>query len=142
MRKFFLCLVFALVSLLNINAVSVNTTNFKVVNEYTEKIVKSNIDSICQSIGKDFKPMYKYLDLKNDQIEETYRIHNDVCSSINYLEENKENGINYFNNHIYWDLKNMSIILNKEQYHKYLRVMNVTLVNKELINYITKDANE
>lgn len=142
MKKFFLCLVFALISLLNINASSVNTTKFNVVNEYTEKIVKSSIDSIYQNIDKNFKPIYRYLDLRIDQIEDVYRIHNDVCNSINYLEENKNNGVNYFNNHIYWDLKNMSLFLNKEQYHKYLTVMNVTLVNKELINYITEGTNE
>ena len=48
----------------------------------------------------------------------------------------KENGAKVFNHHIKVDLQNSSYILNKDQYYKYLRVLNVTLVNRDLSKYL------
>lgn len=137
MKKYFLCLIFCICSLLNTNATAVNLANIKA--NSTELIKKSNVDSLYLNLDKSFKPVYRYLDLKMDQINDMYRIHNDVCQSIDYLEINKNDGTNYFNNHMYWDLRNMSMILDKDQYHKYLKVLNVTLVNKNLMDYLNNN---
>jgi len=83
-----------------------------------------------------FAPIYKFLQLEDDQYEEFYRIHKDVKESLDYLKEKKENGAKAFNRHIDVDLRNSYYILNKEQYHKYLRVLNVTLANRGLSKYL------
>lgn len=129
MKKFVLFLFFTLLSVLNVNASLVDNT------------VKSTIvDSV--SIDKNFRPVHRYLELKEFQYNEFKRIHNDVYEAIIYLEDKKSNGVKYFNNHLKYDLMNSSYILDKKQYHKYLIALNTTLQNKGLMNYITGNSED
>lgn len=129
MKKFVLFLFFALFSVLNVNASLVDNT------------VKSTIvDSVA--IDKSFRPVNRYLELKEFQYNEFKRIHNDLYEAIIYLEDKKSNGVKYFNNHLKYDLMNSSYILDKTQYHKYLVALNTTLQNKGLMNYITGDSED
>ena len=129
MKKIVLFLFFALLSVLNVNASLVDNT------------MKSTlVDSVA--IDKNFQPVHRYLDLKEFQYNEFKRIHNDVYEAIIYLEDNKSNGVKYFNNHMKYDLMNSSYILDKNQYHKYLIAVNATLQNKGLIAYITGNSED
>ena len=131
MKKIVLCLFFALLSVLNVNASLVDNSNKSII-----------VNDSVITIDKDFIPVYRYLDLKDFQYNEFYRIHNDVYEAIIYLEDNKSNGVKYFNNHLKYDLMNSSYILDKNQYHKYLKALNVTLQNKGLMNYITVNSKD
>lgn len=131
MKKFVLFLFFALFSVLSINAHAVDIR--------TKSI---NINDSIINIDKNFRPVYRYLELDRDQYEEFYRIHNDVYQAIIYLEDKKLNGVKYFNNHLKYDLMNSSYILDKKQYHKYLKAINVTLQNKGLMNYILENSKD
>ena len=132
MKKNVLCLLFALFSVLSINA---HAIDYKIKTPYfTSETININ-DSII-TIDKNFRPVYRYLELKGDQYEEFYHIHNDVYQAITYLNDNKSDGVKYFNHHLKYDLMNSSYILDKNQYHKYLTAINITLQNRGLMNYI------
>ena len=126
MKKIVLCLVFALRGVLSVNAHAIDAKS---------RVITVNTEIITDTISN-YIPVLRYLDLKEDQIEEFYHIHSDVYQSIGYLEKKKDNGVKYFNNHMKYDLKNSSYILDKEQYKKYLIVLNTTLANKKLTDYI------
>ena len=126
MKKFLLFFVFTLFSV---------CANAYAIDARLKDININSKDSII-NVDKSFKSIYRYLELKNYQYDEFYRIHNDVCQSIIYLEDNKSNGVKYFNNHLKYDLMNSSYILDKKQYHKYLMAVNVTLQNKNLMDYL------
>jgi hypothetical protein len=51
------------------------------------------------------------------------------------MANKKENNVQLFQNHINVDLKNSSYILDDNQYRKYLKVLNVTMINKNLMNF-------
>lgn len=134
MKKILLFLVFALFSVLaNAHAIDARMKDINLGFNSNDSII--NVD-------KDFMPIYRYLELKNYQYDEFYRIHNDVYQAIIYLEDKKENGVKYFNNHMKYDLQNSSYILDREQYHKYLVAVNATLQNKGLMDYITEDSQD
>ena len=46
--------------------------------------------------------------------------------------ENNENRESMVNNAITYDLKNMKYVLTDEQYKKYLKVLNLTLINRNI----------
>jgi hypothetical protein len=138
MKKFVLFLFFALFSVLSINAHAVDLKN-KTMDVKLNTIMVN--DSII-NIDKKFKPVYRYLELNGDQYEEFYNIHNDVCQAMVYLENKKSKGVKYFNHHLKYDLMNSSYILDKKQYHKYLKAINVTLQNRGLMNYILESSQD
>lgn len=127
MRKFLLSLVFISLSFINIEATPV-VRDFKInVNIPTMELT--------DSVSKD-KHIYHYLDLKNDQKQMFDEIHNDLYRSIQYLDKNRGLASKDFKMHLNHDLYLSQLVLNKEQYHKYLRVLNVTLQNKDLVKYV------
>ena len=127
MRKFLFSLVFISLSFINIEATPVKTFNVNV------NIPKMELLSDSVNVNR---PIYRYLDLKNDQKEMFNDIHNDLYRSIQYLAANKEVASKEFKMHLNHDLYLSSLVLEKEQYHKYLRVLNVTLQNKGLVKYV------
>lgn len=127
MRKFLLSLVFISLSFIGIEAAPVKNFNVNV------NIPKMELLSDSVNINR---PIYRYLDLKNDQKKMFNDIHNDLYKSIQYLAENKEVASKDFKMHLNHDLYLSSLVLEKEQYHKYLRVLNVTLQNKDLVKYV------
>ena len=132
MKKFIISLIFVLISTLNINANEVS------VKDRNINVATVNIKSDSIHIDKDFMPVYRFLDLKDYQYNEFYRIHKDVYKAIGNLEKDKFNGVDTFNHHMKYDLKNSAIILDRNQYRKYLAVLNTTIQNKGLTNYINK----
>lgn len=128
MKKFLLTLVFSIIGLVSINAIP--TKNYSVVVPPTIEIVSDSV------FNKANKPIYRYLEIKNDQKKMFNDIHNDLYRSIKYLNENKELAVDSFKMHLNHDLYLSQMILTKEQYHKYLRVLNVTLANKNLTKYV------
>ena len=140
MKKFLIILAVVLTNVFSVVATPVN--NFKFNDETisisagSNKTFKSFNDSIMIHDNMNFAPIYRFLQLKNDQYEEFYRIHRDVANSLNYLKEKKEDGTQVFNNHMSVNLRNSYYILDKEQYHMYLKVLNMTLVNRDLLKYL------
>ena len=141
MKKLLIILAVVLTNVFNVVATPVN--NFKINHEVVTSLIESNNqkfknfnDSIMIYDNMNFTPIYRFLQLKDDQYEEFYHIHKDITNSLDYLKKKKENGVKVFNHHIKVDLRNSSYILNKDQYYKYLRVLNVTLVNRDLSKYL------
>lgn len=141
MKKFLIILAVVLTNVFSVVATPVN--DFKINHEAIVRLIdthnnkfKNFNDSILIYDNTNFKPIYRFLELKDNQYEEFYRIHKDVTNSLDYLKKNKENGVQSFNKHISVDLKNSYYILNKEQYYKYVRVLNITLVNRNLYKYL------
>jgi len=125
MKKFLLGLVFMSLSFINIEATPVKT--FESVNIHTTELLSDSLDMN--------KSIYRYLDLKRDQKDMFDDIHNDLYRSIQYLNSNKELASDYFKMHLNHDLYMSQLVLEKNQYHKYLRLLNVTLHNMDLIKY-------
>jgi len=141
MKKLLIILAVVLTNVFSVVATPIN--NFKINTEVVASLIESNNqkfknfnDSIMMYDNMNFTPIYRFLQLKDDQYEEFYHIHKDITNSLDYLKKKKENGVKVFNHHIKVDLRNSSYILNKDQYYKYLRVLNVTLVNRDLSKYL------
>jgi len=140
MKKILIILAVVLTNVFSVVATPID--NLKISNEVisistgSNKSFKSFNDSIMIHDNMNFAPIYRFLQLKNDQYEEFYRIHRDVANSLDYLKDKKEDGTQVFNNHMMVNLRNSYYILDKEQYHKYLKVLNMTLVNRDLSKYL------
>jgi len=140
MKKLLIILAIVLTNVFSVVATPVN--NFKINSEVITSITDSNKkfinfnDSIIIYDNMNFAPIYRFLQLQDNQYEEFYRIHKDITQSLDYLSKKKEKGVKSFNNHMNVDLRNSYYILDKEQYHKYLRVLNVTLANRGLNKYL------
>lgn len=128
MKKFLLSLVFISLSFINIEATPVKT--FSNVNFGNVPSMEILSDSLEMN-----RPIYRYLELNNDQKPMFNDIHNDLYRSIKYLNENKELASKDFKMHLNHDLYMSQLVLTKHQYHRYLRIINVTLQNKGLIKY-------
>lgn len=128
MKKFLLSLVFILLSFINIEATPVKT--FSNVNFGNVPSMEILSDSLEMN-----RPIYRYLELNNDQKPMFNDIHNDLYRSIQNLNENKEIASKDFKMHLNHDLYMSQLVLTKYQYHRYLRIINVTLQNKGLIKY-------
>ena len=140
MKKLLIILAIVLTNVFSVVATPVN--NFKInsevitsVNDSNKKFINFN-DSIIIYDNMNFAPIYRFLQLQDNQYEEFYRIHKDITQSLDYLSKKKEKGVKSFNNHMNVDLRNSYYILDKDQYHKYLRVLNVTLANRGLNKYL------
>lgn len=128
MKKFLLSLVFISLSFINIEATPVKTLgNVNFGNVPSMEILSDSLEMN--------KPIYRYLELNNDQKPMFNDIHNDLYRSIQYLNENKELASKDFKMHLNHDLYMSQLVLTKHQYHRYLRIINVTLQNKGLIKY-------
>ena len=140
MKKLFVILSVVLMNVFNVVATPID--NLKINREVMAYVIGSNDelenlnDSIIKYDNMNFTPVYNFLQISNEQYEEFYRIHKNINKSLNYLSEKKEKGVKAFNNHVKADLKNSSYILNDEQYHKYIRLINIALVNRGLSQYL------
>lgn len=128
MKKFLLSLVFISLSFINIEATPVKTLgNVNFGNVPSMEILSDSLEMN--------RPIYRYLELNNDQKPMFNDIHNDLYRSIQNLNENKEIASKDFKMHLNHDLYMSQLVLTKYQYHRYLRIINVTLQNKGLIKY-------
>ena len=78
----------------------------------------------------------KFLKIENDQHEFFNNIHNDIKDVIQKFND-KEITLSEFKLHIYHNIKLSKMILEDEQYRKYLTLINITLINKGLSKYFT-----
>ena len=134
MKKFLIILAVVLTNVFSVVATPVNNIVFNeqlISNDVNKEIIFN--DSIYHDAN--FKSIYRYLNLKEDQTKEFYYIHKDLYNTIQDMANKKENNIQLFQNHINVDLKNSSYILDNNQYRKYLKVLNVTMINKNLMNF-------
>ena len=128
MKKFLLSLVFISLSFINIEATPVKTLcNVNFGNVPSMEILSDSLEMN--------RPIYRYLELNNDQKLMFNDIHNDLYRSIQNLNENREIASKDFKMHLNHDLYMSQLVLTKHQYHRYLRIINVTLQNKGLIKY-------
>lgn len=134
MKKFLIISIFVLTNIFNVIASPIDSINLKekdcVVAAYCSK------DSTLIAQQFKFNSLYKYLDLETEQVDEFYEIHKNIYNTIDFLEEKREKGKDGFNNKILRDLRDIHYILDPVQYRKYLKVLNVTLQNRNLTQYI------
>ena len=137
MKKFIIILTIVLTNIFSVIASPIDSNNLKkdvepVIEYYfNDSIVVSNIPN---NMG--MYSVYKYLKLEPEKYDEFYQIHNSIYNSIQYLDRKKEKGTKIFNIRMKRDLRDIYYLLNHEQYRKYLKVLNITLVNKKLSLYI------
>ena len=87
------------------------------------------------TINVNTKKLGKYLELSKDQIESVETIEEELARDLMFaaVECNDNNRIAVTKNAINKNAQYMSYILNKEQYTKYLKVLNITVNNRGLL---------
>ena len=122
MKKLVLTVALLLATSLSVMAEDANSNKTNRVEAYT---INVNINSLA-----------RYLELSKDQVESVENIQNVFAESLRYaaVMETDESRKNMVKNAVEFDLKNLSYVLSKEQYKKYLKVLNVTLINRGIEN--------
>lgn len=141
MKKFLCILVFSLCGLFTCFGSPIKNykLNVPIDSTYISKIysMTQNGDSIMINNNK-YLPINRYLELENDQKEFFYQIHDDMQRSLNNLAIKKDDGVEEFNRHLFYNLRNAKMILEDYQYRKYLRAIQITLNNNGLTKYLLK----
>lgn len=86
------------------------------------------------NINANINSLVRYLNLSSDQIESVENIQKIFEENLRYASfvTNDESRRKMVSNSIEFSTKNMSYILNEEQYKKYLTVLNATINNKHI----------
>ena len=121
MKKYFLMLVMLFTVSVNSFGEDNSTNEMQRINSY--------------SININTKQLSRYLGLSKDQIESIEAIENEFSKDMMFaaIECNDINRSAVTKNAIEKNIKHVSYILNNEQYHKYLKVLNATLHNRGLL---------
>lgn len=122
MKKYFLMVVMLFTMSLCSFAEDANTDEINKVERYDIKI--------------NLRRLGTFLDLNTDQIESVESIENEFHNDLMFaaVENLKDTRISVTRNVINKHIKHMRYILNDEQMHKYLIVLNATVRNRELLN--------
>jgi hypothetical protein len=122
MKKLVLTVALLLATSLSVMAGNENSNKLSRVEAYTLNV---NVNSLA-----------RYLELSKDQVESVENIQNVFSESLRCaaVMETDESRKNMVKSAIEFDLKNLSYVLSKEQYKKYLKVLNVTLINRGIEN--------
>lgn len=141
MKKLVIILFVVLMNVFTVVATSTNTYKINYKNNVCLVNSKNNDwknfnDSIMICDNMNIYTIYNFLQLQTDQYEEFYEIHENITKSFDYLSKKKEKGVNVFNNNIKINLRNSHYILDETQYHKYIRILNITLTNRGLSKYL------
>lgn len=131
MKKFLFILVMSLIFGMNVNANDVKLID----NVRIENVDKYNLSIDSVKISHSIK---RYLKLEDNQ-QMFYQIHKNVYDYIQLLENKHELVAKEFNMNLKHNLRLSKLILDDEQYKKYLLVINQTLNNNDLTKYITKE---
>ena len=117
MKKIILFIAFLFTMNASINAENENVNN---VEAYA---INTNINSLV-----------RFLELSNDQVESVDNVQKIFEENLKYASyvDNNESRRKLVNNSIEFSLKNMSYVLNKEQYKKYVTVLNATINNRNI----------
>lgn len=91
----------------------------------------NNAKPINANMNPNIHSLVRYLDLSEDQVESVKVAHDAFSSAVKHAElvcgEEKEAMLK---NAMEFNAKNMREILTKEQYRKYMKAFNVTMVNR------------
>lgn len=121
MKKYFVMLVMLFTMSVYSYAEDTNTNEVNNVEKY--------------DINVDIKKLGSFLQLTSDQEDGMktveVELHNDLL--VASVETNDESRAKITKNAIEKHIKHAHYVLNDEQYHKYLRVLNVTLVNRGIV---------
>ena len=91
----------------------------------------NNSNKSIYNMTVNMKKLAKALELTDEQVEGVSEIHNTFSSEMmNAAEYGNEERAKLVEKAINKDLAYMNTVLNKDQYHKYLTLLNVTLVNR------------
>ena len=84
-----------------------------------------------------FKKLASFLDLSEDQMELANEFSNELAKDMEFAfyENDGDARKRVVKNLLDKNVKNMSYVLSEKQYRKYLRVLNVTLINRGFIVY-------
>ncbi len=118
MKKLILTVAVLLATTLSAKAEDAESNEINRVNAYD---INVNINSLA-----------RYLELSEDQVESVENVQKIFsealrCAAVMNTKESRKNMVN---NTINFDLKNMKYILTKDQYRKYVRVLNATINNR------------
>ncbi len=134
MKKIFMLFIVMFASL-NMIATPVKTYNLNSL--FPDKVrisyfMNENYDSII--VNNKYLPIHRYLNLEENQKDFFDQIHDDLKTSLDIFALKGNDYVETFRKHLYHDLRLSKMALEDDQYRKYLRTINVTLVNKNLIN--------
>lgn len=80
-----------------------------------------------------YKQLSKTLELTKDQVEAVKDVHNEFCSDMEFISMVEQGSKRMMiDSAIKKDLQYMKFILDKDQYKKYLTLLNLTLYNRGL----------
>ena len=84
------------------------------------------------SINANINSLVRYLDLSKDQVESVSNIQKIFEDNLRYASyvNNPESRKKMVGSSIEFSVKNMNYILNRDQYKKYLSVLNATILNR------------
>ncbi len=98
-------------------------------NENLNKVENVNVYDMSVNYGK----LAEYLELSSDQFEAVQDIHTSFCADmLNASNAHADERKFLVKNAVYKDLKYLRFVLTKDQYQKYLRVLNATFINRGL----------
>jgi hypothetical protein len=122
MKKYFLMLVMMFTMSVYSFAEDNNATEMQRIERFT--------------VNVNTKKLGQYLELSKDQMESVEVIAEEFSRDLMFaaVECNDNNRIAVTKNLINKNLQHMSYVLDKEQYKKYMRVLNVTVINRGWLN--------
>lgn len=111
----------------------VMATCFPVVAEETKTSELNNVEAY--DINVNINSLARYLELSQDQLSIVEDIQMAFSDGVRYaaIMPTDERRKNMIDNAIEYDLQNMKYVLSKEQYKRYLKVLNQTLINRGIV---------
>ena len=121
MKKYFLMLVMMFTMSVYSFAEDNNATEIQRIEKFT--------------VNVNTKKLGKYLELSKDQMESVEVIEEELSRDLMFaaVECNDNNRVAVTKNVLNKNLQHMSYILDREQYKKYVKVLNMTVINRELL---------
>lgn len=100
----------------------------------TMDIKKSDVTTEAYALNININSLGKYLDLTQEQKEEVAIIEKSFSDAMQEASLMEDDNVrqHMMDNAIDLNLKNLKIMLDGKQYHKYLKVLNATLNNRGL----------
>lgn len=121
MKKYFLMMVMLFTMSMGLFAEDNNVNEVQRTEMYDVKVNMKNLS--------------RFLELSKDQVEPVSTIEEEFSRDLMFaaVECNDKNRLTVTQNAINKNIKYMSYVLNKKQYQKYLKVLNVTISNRGLL---------
>lgn len=93
-----------------------------------------NVNSVDTfDMSTNMNSLSKYLNLSNEQLQGVSNTHKTFCAEIKEIGTTNDKRDEKMDIAIKRNIKYMKMYLGQDQYKKYLRALNATLVNKKLI---------